>query len=316
MEYAVECVDLVKVYGSGEQAVKALDGVTLRVREGAIFGLFGPNGAGKSTLLSILIGLTLPTSGEARVLGLDVVKQSRDIRRQVGLLPEGFGFYEHMTARQNLEYIAKLNDIRGEEAKKRIDSVLEMVNLDYAADMKVKAFSRGMKQRLGLAQALLKDPRLLLLDEPTLGLDPVAAREFMKLLEMLAKEGRTIIVATHLLRELAQLFDHAAIIVKGRIVIEGSVEELKHKMLGEKRIYVLEFKRETGGVSKAVSSLKDVVKVEAKGLTVSIESKGDMANDLLRLAVENGWPVRRFEERLPSLEEVFNHFVEEVGGNE
>jgi ABC-2 type transport system ATP-binding protein len=150
-EYVIETENLVKVYRDRSGEVRALDGVTVRVPRGVLFGLFGPNGSGKTTLISILVGLQLPTSGSARVLGYDCVRESIEIRRRVGLLPENYGFYEYMTARENLEYLGKLDGLPAQELERRIPEVLELVGLREWADAKVKGFSRGMTQRLALA---------------------------------------------------------------------------------------------------------------------------------------------------------------------
>ncbi|MEM4805373.1 MAG: ABC transporter ATP-binding protein [Thermofilaceae archaeon] len=225
-EYVIETENLVKVYRDRGGEVRALDGVSLRVPKGVLFGLFGPNGSGKTTLISILIGLQLPTSGTARVLGFDSVRESIEIRKRVGVLPENYGFYEHMTARENLEYLGKLDGIPRSELKQRINEVLELVGLKNWANAKVKGFSRGMTQRLALAQVLLKDPELLLLDEPTLGLDPQGAALFKRMMEEMVKQGKTILVSTHPLHELGYICTHAALIRAGKILAQESLEEL------------------------------------------------------------------------------------------
>lgn len=200
--------------------------MNLRVPRGVLFGLFGPNGSGKTTLISILIGLQLPTSGTAKVLGFDCVRESLEIRRRVGVLPENYGFYEWMTARENLEYLGMLDGIPKQELERRINEVLELVGLREWANAKVKGFSRGMTQRLALAQLLLKDPELLLLDEPTIGLDPQGTALFKELMEELVKQGKTILISTHLLHELGHICTRAALIRKGKILAQGSLGEL------------------------------------------------------------------------------------------
>ncbi|MEM3103881.1 MAG: ABC transporter ATP-binding protein, partial [Candidatus Bathyarchaeia archaeon] len=196
MSYAIETHDLTKIYKSEGKTVVAVDHLNLKVERGLVFGLLGPNGAGKTTLIMMLTGLTLPTSGSGKVLGYDIVKESLQIRRKVGLLPDPFGFYDHLTAEQNLEYIAALNDMPKAERRKRIEEVLTTVGLYEVKDRKVGGFSRGMKQRLGIAQALIKDPELLIFDEPTAGLDPEGARAFREQVAKLSKEGKTIMLST------------------------------------------------------------------------------------------------------------------------
>ncbi|MEM2621145.1 MAG: ABC transporter ATP-binding protein, partial [Thermofilaceae archaeon] len=196
VEYVVETEGLVKIYRDRSGEVKALDGVDMKVPQGVMFGLFGPNGSGKTTLISILVGLQLPTSGTARVLGFDCIRESIEIRKRLGLLPENYGFYEYMTAYENLEYFGRLDGIAENELKQKIREVLEIVGLNEWANAKVKGFSRGMTQRLALAQALLKDPLLLILDEPTLGLDPQGTAMFKDLMEKLVKNGKTVLIST------------------------------------------------------------------------------------------------------------------------
>ena len=223
MELVVEAEKLVKVYPGG---VRALDGVDLRVPRGTVFGLFGHNGAGKTTLLSILIGLVTPTSGSVKVLGIDAVKNSVEVRRRTSVVPEGFGFYEDLTGLANLVYLARLEGMDKEEAERRAMEALERVGLDREARRKVSEYSRGMKQRLCLAQALLKDADLFLLDEPTAGLDPEGASAFKDLVRELVKEGKTVIISTHLLQEVGEVCSHAAIIRRGRILAQGSFDEI------------------------------------------------------------------------------------------
>jgi len=227
MELAVEAEKLVKVYPGG---VRALDGVDLRVPRGTVFGLFGHNGAGKTTLLSILIGLVTPTSGSVKVLGIDAVKNSVEVRRRTSVVPEGFGFYEDLTGLANLVYLARLEGMDKEEAERRAMEALERVGLDREARRKVSEYSRGMKQRLCLAQALLKDADLFLLDEPTAGLDPEGASAFKDLVRELVKEGKTVIISTHLLQEVGGVCNHAAIIRRGRILAQGSFDEIAEEI--------------------------------------------------------------------------------------
>ena len=227
MELVVEAEKLVKVYPGG---VRALDGVDLRVPRGTVFGLFGHNGAGKTTLLSILIGLVTPTSGSVKVLGIDAVKNSVEVRRRTSVVPEGFGFYEDLTGLANLVYLARLEGMDKEEAERRAMEALERVGLDREARRKVSEYSRGMKQRLCLAQALLKDADLFLLDEPTAGLDPEGASAFKDLVRELVKEGKTVIISTHLLQEVGGVCNHAAIIRRGRILAQGSFDEIAEEI--------------------------------------------------------------------------------------
>lgn len=285
VEYAIETENLVKVYRDRSGEIRALDGVNLRVPKGVFFGLFGPNGSGKTTLISILIGLQLPTSGTARVLGFDCVRESLEIRRRVGVLPENFGFYENMTARENLEYLGRLDDIPKSELKRRISEVLELVGLKEWANAKVRSFSRGMAQRLALAQVLLKDPELLLLDEPTLGLDPQGAALFKRVMEEMVRQGKTILVSTHLLHELGHVCTHAALIRSGRILAMGSLEELS-KAYREAKGYSYEIAAAANvdDLLRELKALDGVTYVALENDVVKVRASRDIADELSLLA--------------------------------
>jgi ABC-2 type transport system ATP-binding protein len=239
---AIEATGLVKEFERGRRTAwqrlrrepdrrerfRAVDGVDLHVERGEIFGLLGPNGAGKTTTQRMLATLLEPTAGSARVLGMDVVSQARDVRRRMGaVLSDGRSLYWKLTARENLEYFAALYHVPPGEARARIDGVLESVHLDDRADDYVERFSSGMRQRLVLARALLPDPELLLLDEPTVGLDPQSARDLRDRVMALQAQGRTILLTTHYMEEADQLCDRIAIVDHGRIVALDTPAALK-----------------------------------------------------------------------------------------
>jgi len=305
-EYVIETYGLTKVYKSGGSMVVAVDKLDFTVEKSSIFGLLGPNGAGKTTLLMMLTGLILPTSGSGRVLGYDIVRESREIRRRVGFLPEGFGFYEHLTAEQNLEYIAALNDIPKLERRKRIEDILALVGLYEVKDRKVSGFSRGMKQRLGIAQALLKDPELLMLDEPTAGLDPEGSKAFKDLVSKLSKEGKTVILSTHLLFEVGPLCDSIAIINRGRIVVQGRVKDLVSRLMEEEgyKIHV-EVRGDAGKLATALSGLDYVKSVRMEVDGIHIDSTKDIRGGVVKLASELGLEISSLRVEEPSLEDLF-----------
>ena len=305
MEYAIETYELTKIYKSEGKKVLALDHVNLKVERNSVFGLLGPNGAGKTTLIMTLIGLTLPTSGSAKVLGFDVVKESLEIRRKVGVLPEGADFYDHLTARQNLNYIAALNNIPKAEREKCIEEKLKIVGLQNVKDRKVGGFSRGMKQRLGIAQALLKDPELLIFDEPTAGLDPEAARAFKDMVLKLRKD-KTVMLSTHLLFEVGPLCDHVAIINRGKIVVQGSVKELVEKFMAEEGYKIRVWGRGVAGkFVEALANLKDVKDIKLEGEYIIISAASDVRVEVSRLASECGVEVATLELLTPTLEDLF-----------
>jgi ABC-2 type transport system ATP-binding protein len=289
MEFVIETKGLVKIYRDRGGETVALDGVDMKVPRGVLFGLFGPNGSGKSTLISILIGLTLPTKGTARVLGFDSVRESIEIRKRVGVLPENFGFYEHMSAYENLEYLAMLDGIPESEIKSRIMSVLEVVGLRDKASARVAGFSRGMVQRLAIAQALLKDPELLILDEPTIGLDPSGSEVFRGILRDLVKQGRTVLVSTHLLRELGYLCTHAALIRQGKIIAQGHIDDLSRKY-SEVKGYAFEVivSRSPEEFLLEAKQRLPVPEASLQGNRVILRTTSDLSKELSELALKYG----------------------------
>ena len=226
---AVETTDLTKVYGRQT----AVDRVSLRIEEGEIFGFLGPNGAGKTTTLLMLLGLTEPTSGKARVLGFNPTREPIKVKQQVGYLQENMGFYRELSARQSLEFIASLNSIPRSSAGPRVQAALETVGLSGDGEKKVAAFSRGMRQRLGLAEVLLREPRVAFLDEPTLGLDPDATSRILAIIGQLAREqGMTVILCSHQLQQVQQICSRIGIMIEGRMVAQGSFDELREAKFG------------------------------------------------------------------------------------
>jgi ABC-2 type transport system ATP-binding protein len=211
----------------------AVDHLDFQVVEGEIFGFLGPNGAGKTTTLLMLLGLSRPTEGTATVCGLDPERKAMEVKKIVGYLPENVGFYGDMDAVQSLRYIAELNRIPESEAEDRIHEVLKLVGLSENGVKKVSAFSRGMKQRLGIAEVLLKEPKVMFLDEPTLGLDPDGAVRLIELIQSLNQEKRiTVLLSSHHLQQVQKISHRVGIMIKGRMVAEGSVEALAREKFG------------------------------------------------------------------------------------
>ncbi len=219
----IRTVGLSKVY-PGHVAVRSLD---LEVRRGEVFGLLGPNGAGKTTTILMLLGLTEPTGGTAEVLGLDPARNPLKVKRHVGYLPDNVGFYGSLSARENLRYTARLNGIPEKVADARIADLLRTVGLADAGERPVEAYSRGMRQRLGLADALVKSPSVIILDEPTTSIDPVGVVEVLDLVRSLAHDqGVSVLLSSHLLHQVQQVCDRIAIFVSGDVVAMGTVAEL------------------------------------------------------------------------------------------
>ncbi|HEY7822444.1 MAG TPA: ABC transporter ATP-binding protein [Acidimicrobiia bacterium] len=231
MASAIRTSGLTKRYDE-TTVVKALD---LDVETGEVFGLLGPNGAGKTTTILMILGLTEPTSGSIEVVGLDPRRHPLEVKRRVGYLPDSVGFYDDLTGRQNLVFTARLNQV--EDAEARIDSLLEEVGLAGAADQRAGEYSRGMKQRLGLADALVKDPSILILDEPTTAIDPEGVAEILDLIRSLAvNQGVTILLASHLLNQVQAVCDRVAIFVGGSVVVQGEPHELAAEQVGHARV--------------------------------------------------------------------------------
>jgi ABC-2 type transport system ATP-binding protein len=229
-EPLVETRELTKRYGD----VVAVDHLSLAVRGGEIYGLLGPNGAGKTTTILMLLGLAEPSSGEARVLGLDPARQPLEVKRRVGYLPDSVGFYGRLTGRENLRYTARLNGIGAAEAEPVIAELLTHVGLDEAGDRATDTYSRGMLQRLGIADALVKSPEILILDEPTTAIDPTGVADLLVLIRRLvADRGIGVLLSSHLLEQVERLCDRVGIFSRGRLLAEGTVAELSRRAGGE-----------------------------------------------------------------------------------
>jgi len=234
----IETEGLTKKYGSQI----AVNNLNLQIREGEVFGFLGPNGAGKTTTILMFLGLTEPSSGKVRVIGFDPTRDPFRVKEKVGYLPENMGFYDDMDARQNLRFIARLNRIPDKVSAKKIDELLEEVGLFGEARKKVGTYSKGMRQRLGIAEVLIKEPKLIFLDEPTIGLDPDGTNRMLDLIHSLSREKNiTIFLSSHLLDQVQRICDRVGIMIKGNLVAVGSIQELAEKKLGiDKEHYTLE----------------------------------------------------------------------------
>ena len=223
---AVEVEHLTKVFKSGfsKKPVHAVKDLTFTVRRGEVYGLIGPNGCGKSTTMKAMLGLLRPTEGKARIFGRDSMEVAS--RQDVGFLPENPYFYKHLSGRETMHFYGRLCGLQGVELKERTEEVLKIAGLTHAAERRVGGYSKGMLQRVGLAQALIHRPRLLILDEPTAGVDPVGSRQIRDLILELKAQGITIVVTSHLLEQIQEVCDHVGIMSNGRMVREGTLQEL------------------------------------------------------------------------------------------
>ena len=302
VDLVIEVHELVKEYNG----TLALRGISFNVREGEVFGLLGPNGAGKTTLMSILAGIVLPTSGRAEVLGHDVVAESRAVRELIGFCPQETVAYEELSAFENMLFYAGLYDIPRSEAKRRAKELLDFMGLWDVAKKPVKELSGGMKKRLNLAIALINDPRVLLLDEPTTGLDPRARREVWRYIEGLRAEKRTVLLATHYMEEADRLSDRVAIMDLGRIVALGTPEALKKKV-GELSVIEIEIKEPGEELIKALSPLSENGRVLTGEDTVRLYARDPDAvlPRVVEAALGVGARISAIRITEPTLEDVF-----------
>jgi len=234
---AIEILGLEKIYSAGfwrKRSKRALRPLTLAVEEGEIFGFLGPNGAGKTTTLKILMGLVFPTSGTARILGMEL--DNPRMKAQIGFLPEQPYFYDHLTARELLQYYGQLSGVDAKQLSGKVDAILEQVKLSNAANVQLRKFSKGMLQRVGIAQAILHDPKIVFLDEPMSGLDPMGRREVRTLIEDLKGRGKTVFFSTHILSDAEALCDRVGIIHQGELRGVGAVAKLTASVHGKVEI--------------------------------------------------------------------------------
>lgn len=304
-ELAIEIRGLAKHYGEA----RALDGIDITVPEGSIFGFLGPNGAGKTTTLRIITGLANATAGEARIFGRDV--RARETRAQIGFLPDVPGFYPWMTAEEFLRFAGGLFGISGSTLDARVTALLDLAGLSDVTT-RVGGFSRGMKQRLGVAQALINAPRLLLLDEPTSALDPLGRKEVLDMIASL-KGRTTVFFSTHILADVERVCDTVAILDKGRVVTQAPIDELKQRY-GAHRLLV-EVDRDSDAFAEELRARTWASAVEPAsdgGLSISIADLAAAQLEIPRMVVERGLALKRLESGEIGLEEVF---VDLVGGD-
>ncbi len=296
----IRVVDLVKDYGSR----RAIDTLSFNAEKGEVLGFLGPNGAGKTTTMRILSGFMPPTSGTVTIGGYDVVENSLEVRRIVGYLPETVPLYNEMTVFEYLKYMSDLRHLKN--GKARVNETLEMVGLQDRANGYIGKLSKGMRQRVGLAQALLHQPEVLILDEPTIGLDPVQVVHFRELIRSIGKD-RTVLLSTHILPEVQQVCDRVLIINKGKIVAEDAPQQLQSRLMGAQRVAV-RVRGETGTLLTKIGNLPGVLNV-TPGADDTFEFETHPAQDVraevARLIVNSGIDLLEFHPVSMSLEEIF-----------
>jgi ABC-2 type transport system ATP-binding protein len=308
-DVVIETRKLTKRYGE----TTAVDALDLSIHRGEVFGLLGPNGAGKTTTILMLLGLTEPSAGTARVDGLVPTRDPLLVKSRVGYLPDEVGFYEDLTARQNLGYTAELNRLPRREAQERIDGLLTEVGLGAEADRRVGTYSRGMRQRLGLADALVKDPSILILDEPTVNIDPEGVREMLLLVERLrSDQGVTILLSSHLLHQVEQVCDRIGVFVRGKLVASGTIDELAGE-LDERWVFTVG----TTGLPEAerlLAAVPGISSVSRREGRWQLTATHDVREDVQRRVIEAGGSLTHLAREGADLDAIYHRwFRTDVG---
>ncbi len=309
-QLAVETVDLTKTYDS----TTVVNKLNLRIEEGEIFGFLGPNGAGKTTTILMLLGLTEPTSGVARIFGYNSTREPLKVKSISGYVPEKVGFYEDLTARHNLTYTARLNALSEETVMKRVSESLDIVGLSEVTEQRVQEFSRGMKQRLAIADILIKMPRLAFLDEPTSGIDPEGVKEMLDLIARIAREQKmTVILSSHQLHQVQQICNRVGIMVKGQIVVEGLLDQLGRDALGGGRFRVeVQLTETTSTLVDCIKRIDGVVEVERSGDLLLISCLEDLRPQIAKAIVDNDGLVIQMKIQSYALEDIYMKYFSEV----
>ena len=310
MSAVVETKDLTKRY----RDKLAVNSLSLDVQEGEIFGFLGPNGAGKTTTILMLLGLTEPTAGRVSVCGFDPTRQPLEIKKRVGYLPEQPGFYEDLSARANLLYMARLNRIDEDEARRRTAEVLDQVELTDDSRRPVREYSRGMKQRLGIAEVLVKNPRAIILDEPTLGIDPDGAIRILELIKGLNRERNlTVLLSSHQLQQVQQICNRIGIIVRGRLVVQGEMDELGRAILkGRQWNFLLEVGGNPDGLERELHAIDGVDEVEKRSQGWFLRCTRDVRSEVFSLLASKRLPLLQLRSEDPTLEEIYLKYFREA----
>jgi ABC-2 type transport system ATP-binding protein len=305
----VEADGLTKRYNG----VAAVDHASFALSRGEIFGLLGPNGAGKTTTILMLLGLTEITEGRARVLGHDPVREPLAVKRRVGYMPDSVGFYDYLSAEDNLRYTARLNGMGEAEREQKIAAALKRVDLDLEAHNPVRTYSRGMRQRLALAEILMKDAAVAILDEPTSGLDPQATRELLDIIRRLKHDGVSVLLSSHLLDRVQSVCDRVALFQSGKIVLAGSIAELGREVLGGG--FQVEIEAEGEGLASRLGEVPGVQQVESLGpARFRLLADRDVRPEAAAAVVNAGGRLKRLSVEDPSLEAIYTRYFQEHGG--
>ncbi|HZH82176.1 MAG TPA: ABC transporter ATP-binding protein [Phototrophicaceae bacterium] len=310
MSAVVETKNLTKRY----REKLAVNSLNLTVQEGEVFGFLGPNGAGKTTTILMLLGLTEPTSGLVSVCGFNPTRESLEVKRRVGYLPESPGFYDDISAKENLLYMARLNRIPEDEARRRTAQVLDQVGLPDDARRLVREFSRGMKQRLGIAEVLVKNPKAIILDEPTLGIDPDGAIRILELIKNLNREhGLTVMLSSHQLQQVQEICSRVGIIVKGKLIVQGQMDDLGKSILkGRQWNFLLEVSGNTDGLERDLQSIPGVDEIEQRSHGWFLRCTQDVRAEVVSLVTRKGVRLLQLRSEDPTLEEIYLKYFREA----
>jgi len=304
-DIVIEANGLTKRYGRAT----AVNGISFNVARGEIFGLLGPNGAGKTTTILMMLGLTEVTAGTVRVLGHNPVREPLQVKRQVGYLPDSVGFYDYMTAADNLRYTAALVGFEGAEIDRRVGTALERVGLGNVASHRVGTYSRGMRQRLGLAEILMKDAQIAILDEPTSGLDPQATAELLEMIRGLKRDGVAVLISSHLLERVQSVCDRVALFQAGNIVLNGTVPELARQVLGGG--YHVDVEADGEGLAAKFAAMAGVSTVDQVAPSrYRLLADRDIRAEAAAVVVNAGGRLRQLAVEEPSLDTIYNRYFQ------
>jgi ABC-2 type transport system ATP-binding protein len=303
---AIEVKNIKKSFGS----FQAVQGVDFVVQQGEILSLLGPNGAGKSTTISMLSGLIAPSDGNAFIMGYSITSQPKLAKEKLGVVPQDIALYPDLSARENLLFWGKMYDLRGSELKQRVDEVLEMIDLTERQKDRVGKFSGGMKRRVNIAAALMHKPDVIIMDEPTVGIDPQSRRHILDNVKKLNRQGMTVLYTTHYMEEAAELSDHIAIMDTGKIIAFGKHDELV-KMVGEQTRIDLTFNAEVEAIIPAWEEIEGVSGIDASDgkVTALVDDSNHALPRLLEVAAQGGVRILSVDFKEPNLESVFLHLT-------
>lgn len=314
----IELVDLTKKYGS----FTAVDQLSLSIPKGEIFGLLGPNGAGKSTTILMMLGLTEPTSGSVHVCGINSTTNPMEVKKRVGYLPEDVGFYDDLTGLENLMYTARLNRMSGKVAAEKSKKLLNRVGLGDNITKKAGKYSRGMRQRLGLADVLIKNPEVVILDEPTLGIDPTGVRDFLDLIVRLSKEeGITVLISSHHLHQIQQICDRVGLFIRGKLIAEGDIQTLSQNIFSHEPYVIqaeidftssVDYPGENAflNLNNVLRNVNGVMNIRQNENKLEIGCSQDVTSDIAKAIISSGFGLTYLFKKEHGLDDIYNRYFE------